>query len=266
MTEITKPNHLPRLNDVELETAINFVTDRHWGVRDPARFKVLMAEVLSLVAPPYFLSDNLFTWVRNNSALEDQAFRNAWQANWMGSSDAGIPWRRYMLACSAYHCMHIEGDFVECGAYLGSGVKTVIDYLGGTQFEKPFWVYDTFDHNPVAGRRFAQQEEGLFEKIKERFKDYHQVRLIKGLLPQSILADGPEKIAYLHLDMNTLEGEIAVLEHAFDRVSKGGIVVLDDYERAGSYRNQKIGEDRWFEARGYRIFPLPTGQGLVLKR
>jgi predicted O-methyltransferase YrrM len=66
--------------------------------------------------------------------------------------------------------------------------------------------------------------------------------------------------------MNTLEGEIAVLEHAFDRVSKGGIVVLDDYEWAGSYRNQKIGEDRWFDARGYRIFPLPTGQGLVLKR
>ena len=94
----------------------------------------------------------------------------------------------------------------------------MISSSAGPTWVAAFWVYDTFDHNPVAGRRFAQQEEGLFEKVKERFKDYHQVRLIKGLLPQSILADGPEKIAYLHLDMNTLEGEIAVLEHAFDRV------------------------------------------------
>jgi hypothetical protein len=32
------------------------------------------------------------------------------------------------------------------------------------------------------------------------------------------------------------------------------------------YREQKISEDAWFEQRQYRVFPLPTGQGLVLKR
>lgn len=266
MTKKQPPSKLPKLNAAKPDTAINFATERHWGVIDPERFKVLMAEVISLVSPPYYLSDNLFTWVRNNSALEDEAFRTAWQSNWMGSSDAGIPWRRYVLACAAYHYLHIEGDFVECGAYLGSGVKTVIDYLGGTDFEKNFWVYDTFDYNPVAGRRFAQQQEGLFEKVKERFKGYHQVKLIQGLLPGSMIEQGPEYIAYLHLDMNTLEGELAVLAHAFDRVTPGGIVILDDYEWAGSYRAQKIGEDAWFDARNYRIFPLPTGQGLILKR
>jgi hypothetical protein len=31
-------------------------------------------------------------------------------------------------------------------------------------------------------------------------------------------------------------------------------------------RGQKLAEDAWFETRGYHVFPLPTGQGLVLKR
>jgi predicted O-methyltransferase YrrM len=76
----------------------------------------------------------------------------------------------------------------------------------------------------------------------------------------------PEKLAYLHIDLNNAEGELAALEGLFDRVVSGGIVILDDYEWAGVYRKQKQAEDPWFEARGYRVFPLPTGQGLVLKR
>jgi hypothetical protein len=42
--------------------------------------------------------------------------------------------------------------------------------------------------------------------------------------------------------------------------------VLDDYEWSGPYRNQKLAEDPWFDARRHKVFPLPTGQGLVIKR
>ena len=46
----------------------------------------------------------------------------------------------------------------------------------------------------------------------------------------------------------------------------GGVLILDDYEWAGVYRPQKLAEDAWFDARHYRVMPLPTGQGLVIKR
>ena len=46
----------------------------------------------------------------------------------------------------------------------------------------------------------------------------------------------------------------------------GGMLILDDYEWSGVYRTQKAAEDPWFERRGYRVMPLPTGQGLVFKR
>jgi len=92
------------------------------------------------------------------------------------------------------------------------------------------------------------------------------VRILRGRIPEVFAGQSPERIAYLHIDMNQAPAEIAALDALFDRVVPGGIVVLDDYEWAMAYRGQKLAEDPWFEARSYRVFPLPTGQGIVLKR
>ncbi len=261
-----KPLPLPVLNEITLEHGTNFLSHTYWGVEQRQRFAELMEEATQLVSSSYFLGDNLFTWTRNNSALEDQPFRKAWTENLQNPADEAIVWRRYILACAAYHCLHIPGDFVECGVYVGTGIKTVMDYLGGPEFPKTFWGYDTFDYNPVAGHAFEGQQEGFYEKVQERFKDYPQVRLVKGLLPDSFQGHEPDTVAFLHIDLNNVQGEVAVLEHLFDRVSPGGIIILDDYEWSGVYRPQKQAEDQWFDRRKYRIFPLPTGQGVVLKR
>lgn len=244
----------------------DFKINQSWGIKDPERFNQLMEEATSLVASGYYLGDNLFTWERNNSALEDHAFRDSWQSNVLNPADQAIAWRRYLLCCSAGHCLHLDGDFVECGTLFGTGIKTVIDYFGKDNFNRLFYGYDTFDTNPVEGHSFDGQQEGLYEEVLQRFADYPQVRLVKGLLPQSLEGNSPEKIAYLHIDLNHAEYEIAVLDALFDRVVPGGMIVLDDYEWSGPYRRQKILEDQWFAARDYRVFPLPTGQGFVIKR
>jgi len=261
-----KKTELPKLSPAEIGRVPNIKSHQSWGIKDPERFKKLMDEAVSLVLPGSYLGDNLFTWERNNSALNDNAFTEAWRSNIAGTADEAVLWRRYILCCAAYHCVQLEGDFVECGAFFGTGVKTVIDFFGKDKFAKQFWAYDTFDTNPVEGRALEGQEQGLFEKTKTRFLGYHNVTLVKGLLPDSLDGNAPDQIAYLHIDLNKAEFEIAVLDRLFDRVAPGGIVIMDDYEWSGVYRDQKIKEDAWFEKRQYRVFPLPTGQGLVLKR
>jgi O-methyltransferase len=256
---------LPQLEQLTLDQIICFSSSVCWGVRDPVRFQALMEEAKSLIAPGFYLGDNLFTWGRNNSPLHDAAFRAAWEQNLWNDADRAIAWRRYVLACAGFHCVQLAGDFVECGVYAGTGIKTIVDYLGGPSFPRTFWGYDTFDYNPVPGHQFRGQESGWYEKVTERFTGYPQVRLVRGLLPDAFAGGMPEQVAYLHIDLNNAEGELAALDHLFDRVVAGGVVILDDYEWA-AYRNQKAHEDPWFAARGYRVFPLPTGQGLVLKR
>ena len=103
-------------------------------------------------------------------------------------------------------------------------------------------------------------------KLKTVLRDYPQVNLIKGLIPDSFSQGIPQKLAFMHIDLNNYEGEIAVLERLFDRLVTGGIIILDDYESSGIYRRQKKEEDRWFEQRNYRVFPFPTGQGMIIKR
>lgn len=261
-----KKNGLPPLSDTP---AVDYIFKSHfsWGTKNTDRFNALMEEATKLVEPGFYLGDNLFTWMRNLSALKDAAFRQAWESNITCESDQAILWRRYILCCAAYHCIQLEGDFVECGVLFGTGIKTIIDYFGKNNFDKSFWGYDTFDTNPTTNApEFEGQQDGLFDYVKTRFSEYSQVKLIKGLLPESLANQSPDKIGLLHIDLNDAKYEIATLDVLFDKVVPSGIIILDDYEWSSGYKEQKQLEDPWFDARGYRVIPLPTGQGLIIKR
>jgi len=262
LNKISLPPLSPASND---ESKYCFKSTFLWSVSDRARFEVLMDEAISLVAPGYYYGDNMFVWQRNMSALSDAAFMQAWESNVRDNSDQTVLWRRYILCCIAYHCVQLKGDFVECGVLSGTCIKTIIDYFGKDNFHPRFWGYDTFDTNPT-GHHFDNQGSGLFENIKKRFVDYPNVKLTMGLLPNSLVGNCPDKIAFLHIDLNSAEYEIAVLDKLFDKVVSGGVVILDDYEWSEPYAEQKKLEDPWFDARGYRVIPLPTGQGFIIKR
>lgn len=235
---------------------------------DPKQVAALARIIVDNVAPGTHFADSFLTWGRNNSMFDDAPFVAAWRENLEGIPGyEAIVWRRYILACAGYHAVQLDGDFVECGCYTGTGVKTVVDYLGGKQFPKTFWAYDLFEH--AAGEvHHAVPGHGsdLYQQVQARFNSYPSVRIFRGRVPEVLAGQSPERIAYLHIDMNEAPAEIAALDALFDSVVPGGIVILDDYEWSLSYRGQKLAEDPWFEARLYRVFPLPTGQGLVIKR
>ncbi len=257
---------LPKLGKVDLHNVKTFKSSNYWGVSNRERFQEIMNEAIELVSPGYYFSDNFFTWGRNLSCFDDENFVEAWKNNIAIDSDIGIMWRRYIMACSAFHAVQLEGDFVECGVFQGSGIKTVMDYLGGKEFPKTFWGYDTYDYNPVENHENEFQKEGFFESVLARFEGYDQVKLVKGFIPDAFEQNIPEKIAYLHIDLNNAAAELHSLDYLFDRVVSGGVIILDDYEWSGIYRPQKQAEDPWFDARGYRVTPLPTGQGIIYKR
>jgi hypothetical protein len=258
---------LPALGTPDVDKVKAFGLPVFWGAKDPEAVARHLTAASQIVEPGFHFADNLFTWARNNSMLDDAAFMEAWRSNAESSADRAIIWRRYILACAAYHCVQLPGDFVECGAYTGVGVKTVVDYLGATAFPKTFWTYDLFVHEDgMLHHSMPEHGEGLEGRVRAKFADYPQVKVFKGAIPDVFAGQSPSEIAYLHIDLNEAPAEIAALAALFDRVVPGGIVILDDYEWAGPYRSQKLAEDAWFQARAYRVIPLPTGQGIVIKR
>ncbi|MEM7651983.1 MAG: TylF/MycF/NovP-related O-methyltransferase, partial [Pseudomonadota bacterium] len=93
---------------------------------------------------------------------------------------------------------------------------------------------------------------------------FPKVHVIQGAVPESFSQGMPEKISFLHIDMNNADAEVGALEQLFDRVVDGAVILFDDYGWLG-YREQKVAEDAFMAARGYQIVELPTGQGMVIK-
>jgi hypothetical protein len=258
---------LPQLPPMEEDDVQSFFFPLFWGVAQPDAFARKVKDALSHVSISLHCADNLVTWGRNNSMLSDPAFVRAWQSNAESDADKAIVWRRYVLACAAFHCVQLDGDFVECGAYTGVGAKTVMDYLGGAQFPRDFWLYDLFQHEEgMPHPAMPEHGPGLFERVRAKLRDYPRARVCRGRIPEVFAQGAPQRIAWLHIDLNHAAAEVAALEALFDRVVPAGLVILDDYEWAGVDRGQKLAEDPWFQARNYRVMPLPTGQGLVIKR
>ncbi len=204
-----------------------------------------------------FAGDNLITVGRNLSFLSDEALMSAWERHAEESHEKAILWRTNVLLWAVRQGLKLDGAFVECGVYRGTTARILIDAAG---IERPFYLYDTFE---AAERHLPALGPDLEPFVRERFADKPNVVVTKGRVPES-LSSAPEKIAFMHLDMNSATAEIGALEVLFERMVPGAMLVLDDYGWR-LYREQFEAETPWFSERGYSVLELPTGQGLVIR-
>jgi hypothetical protein len=239
-----------------------------FGLRDAAQFFAGLATSLRALNTTVgsFASDNLFTVGRNLSFLTDAEFMRAYDKNVTTDVEKAIIWRLAVVAWAARNSMRLEGDMVECACYKGVTARIVCDYVKfAEQPQRKYFLYDLFEHDAsMPHHHMPEHGVGLFEAVKQRFADLPNVIVSRGRVPDVLAEAAPEKVAFMHLDLNNAEAEIGALEVLFDRMVPGAALVLDDYGWQG-YRRQKMAEDPWLEARGYRVLELPTGQGLVIK-
>ena len=167
---------------------------------------------------------------------------------------------------------NIEGDFVECGVANGGCVmiiaKTLVD-MGVT--DRKIYLYDTFEGMPkpsahdytwgsspekMMQRWFKKTDsEGktnwvrfTLDEVKANMKltGYPEENLVfvKGMVEETIPGTIPEKISLLRLDTDFYESTKHKLEHLYPRVSKGGVLLLDDY---GTWMGEKKAADDYFK-------------------
>ena len=213
-----------------------------------------------------FTGDQLFTFGRNLSFLSDHEFMAAFEKNAKNPIEKAIIWRTAVLAWAARHAMHLDGDFIECACYKGTTAKIICDVVDFEKSNKKYYLYDLFEHDPsMPHHAMAEHSKELYAKTQARFADYPNVIVSAGKVPDILHEVAPEKISFMHIDLNNAPAEIGALEVLFERMVPGAILVLDDYGWIG-YGAQKIAEDPWLAERGYLVLELPTGQGLVFKR
>ncbi|MCR9192420.1 MAG: TylF/MycF family methyltransferase [Gammaproteobacteria bacterium] len=233
-----------------------------------------------------FWGDRLLTLDKSAGFMEEERFASAYGAIRGAhqydqyASPQTIAWRLHTLVWAAKIGLEVEGDFVECGVFRGDMSWVITQVLDFKSKNKQFYLFDTFSgfsekysssddfpNNP-GFFEFANQiysDPSHYQYVCERFKDEPAVHVIKGVVPDILEAHMPEKIAFMHIDLNSAAAEIGALELLFPRMSPGAILIFDDYGWK-DYFKQKEAEDAFMFQRGYHILELPTGQGMVIKK
>lgn len=209
------------------------------------------------------------------SFLDDQKFMSAYA---VGSATGSWPggelhWRAHVICWAAARGAALEGDFVECGVNRGGLAITAMKYVDFERLGKRFFLLDTFEG--LVAEQLAPEERRLglrgggyepcYEAVVQTFAPYGAtVKIVKGKVPDTLEQVDSKRIAFLSVDMNAKEPELAAMEHFWDRLSSGAVVVLDDYGWR-KHAAQRVAFDDFARLKGVPLLAMPTGQGLILK-
>jgi O-methyltransferase len=224
-----------------------------------------------------YSADGLHVTGRNLSFLTDARFSAAWETSREANLDGwngdvpDVRWRTLTCITAARRALLIKGDFVECGVHTGIFSVAICRYLDFAKLNREFFLFDTFEGIPTS--ELADEETKLADKrnihyfdcyaiAQRNFAPYPNAKLVRGKLPETRSALGDRAIAYLSVDLNTASYEMAVIERLWNQLSKGAVIVLDDYGFRGHERQYEAW-NHFAEERGNPIFYLPTGQGLI---
>lgn len=203
----------------------NYLNGAFYGIRNQTEFnKGIQSAINQTSGQGIYVTDNLFCFDRNLSFLEDEKFMAAFSQHASTDNEKAICWRNAMVVWGARNGLRLEGDFVECGCYKGTTARIVYDTLDFASWpERHYFLYDLFDHDPsMPHHALPEHSKQLYAEVKARFADTPNVTVTQGKVPEILAEVAPEKIAFMHLDLNNAEAEVGALEVLFDRIVPGG--------------------------------------------
>ena len=181
----------------------------------------------------------------------------------------------------------IPGAFVECGVWKGGSVLAMIRTLQSLGVDdRDIYLYDTFtgmtepteadtsSYAPAALDMWQEtdgnvqpeffdpsifSEEGVRSTVLSSGYPEERIHLVRGPVEETLPERSPGEIALLRLDTDWYESTRHELEHLWDRLVPGGILVLDDY---GHWAGARRAVDEFFGRRG-KVLLLPADEGRI---
>lgn len=159
---------------------------------------------------------------------------------------------------------NVEGDIIECGVAMAGNFASMI--LGATSSEKgknrKFWGLDSFQGIQLAGKKDTQQagigaithntdvpyedllvSSGITSHSKQQVLNNlnswglnkYKIELVEGWVQNTIpnINEYIHKIAILRLDMDVYHPTKFTLDIWWDKISDGGVVIIDDWALDG---------------------------------
>ena len=138
----------------------------------------------------------------------------------------------------------VPGDLVECGTGRGGGAIFMRAYLDAHEIDGTrVWVADHFRASPDPQTTPSLPNRGVagfqadLNLVRDGFSRFgvldDRVRFVQGP-PTALDHDRPDRIALLRIGRSGARDAGAILESLYDRVSDGGVVIVDCGIRSGA--------------------------------
>lgn len=161
----------------------------------------------------------------------------------------------------------VKGSIVECGVYKGGSMMAcALRLLETGDTHRNLYLYDTFEGMPEGD----EMDKDFFGNTHAFYKDWvcagldevrnnlyftkypvENIKFVKGKVEDTLKKTTPEKIALLRLDTDYYSSTRCELEYLYDRISTGGVLIIDDY---GHFQGCKKAVDEFFQRRGETVF------------
>jgi O-methyltransferase len=180
----------------------------------------------------------------------------------------------------------VPGAIVESGVWRGGSMQAAaLTLLSCGDTERELHLFDTFEGMPPPSESDVRSRDGRSAKqlMEEADRDkriwaiaglddvkrgmaetgypsekifYHQ-----GRVEETIPGEAPEQIALLRLDTDWYESTRHELKHLYDRLSPGGILIIDDYLY---WEGSRRATDEWLDETGQTVFLVPLELGRIV--
>jgi O-methyltransferase len=190
-----------------------------------------------------------------------------------------------LIVATRYIVEHdVPGEIVECGVWRGGSMQAIAHTLLGLGVsDRELYLFDTFEGMPEPGERDRRYDgtpalellersertaniwaiaslEDVQAAMAETGYPSERIHFRPGLVEDTIPAGAPERIAILRLDTDWYDSTKHELEHLYDRVSPGGVLIMDDY---GFWQGARGAVDEFLRQRGERLLLLPMASGRI---
>jgi hypothetical protein len=156
----------------------------------------------------------------------------------------------------------VAGDIVECGVWNGGSAALMGSAARDAGRLPDFWLFDSFqglpepterDPEPVRSGYYRGWNLGDPERVHEAWRRLglptQRLHVVPGWFEETFPRSPVARIAILHLDCDWYQSILSCLEHWWNRMEPGGVVIVNDYNLyAGA--NQAVHE--FLDARGLR--------------
>jgi O-methyltransferase len=187
---------------------------------------------------------------------------------------------------------NIKGDYVETGIWRGGlSILSYLTFMKNNKKKMNFYLYDTFEGMPKPGKYDMKINKNLsqvFNKWKKKSKtlegwNYSSIKevrgniskicgksslnnfyLIKGKVENTlkIKKNLPKKICLLRLDTDFYNSTKSELQNLFKIVSKGGIIIFDDYS---NWLGAKKAIDEFLKNKNYLLCKIDENSRFIIK-